>query len=572
MIDFLTLMTAIARTKAGFSNAAPGIDPNKATEIESSFTNSDMLTIGALYLHLFEHAGSSDVEIVYLEDASALRAGMSDLFQRVGKVRATAEQLSQTPPSPEKYDILKSVLDDSKDLEGIAKTILDKSQKLLDKLKPTDYLETHPINLEISNWSWHELLIARRTGAFVSNLEQAAINQAPNNDEARAFVHGAFISYATHAVGSTYINDAVGGARRSHPYRQKLARNTVGAWYRVNFPGETLSLNELRDLVIRVKDEPAKVTLIEKLIADALKTTYPQLANKPIPDVEAAISSMAHHLDLLTSFSPLALPPLTPVAVQMKIEESGARGEVDTQLKPATFNQQYVAPPGSFTDNNPVKDNEWYDWVLFPCQAVVWILGKIVEALNWIGVKIGLIDQNSPTASSQVQALVTSKDYYVLIDLFARLQYKLHQSGADALTALKLLGLLYPDEIDLAEPPFRTFTVLLRDAFRFHLPVNPHTEYLGYPQSPEELPPSLQSPSRYKDSPEIFLKPNPNYKKTVESFALELLVDSLASEFSPSQVNLNLDADRGFTDPCWELRPPIGVYPMIISRLNYNDI
>lgn len=574
MVDYLSLMIAIERVKFHFSNTISAIDIDKAREIESSFVNLDLLTLGTLYLHIFEHSGPSDIEIAYLEEASALWASVNDLYQRVEKVRMTAQQLPQTPPSPDKYNTLQSVLTAGKELEIIAKTILDKSQNLLDRLKPTDYLETHPNTSGslVQNWSWHELLIGRRTGAFVSNLTQAAINLAPGNDEARAFAHGALIGYATHTLGSAYINDVVGGPRRNHPYRQKLARNTVGAWYRANFPTQTTSIAELRDLVTRLREKPTQVTLVEGLITNSLSITYPMLAIKPIPDISKAIDNMVHHLELLTSFLPLTLPPLNPISIQQEIENSGARGETDNQLKPATFNESYVAPPGYFTDNNPVKDNEWYEWLLFPCQVIGWILGKVVEVLNWLGVQLGLIDPSSPSASSQVQGLVTSKDYYVLLDLFARLQDSIYQNCADVLTALKLLGILYPDEIDLAEPPFRTFTVLRREVSKFHLPVNPHTKYLGYPQTSEELPLSLDSPFRYGNNPEIIFGPNSTLKPTVDSFALDLLVNNSPSELDPSLVNLNLDADRGFIAQCWELRSPVGVYPMLISLLNYNDI
>lgn len=559
MLDYQTLTAAVSATRSAFAAAAPGLDPAVVTEVNASFGASGPFMLGALYQHLLRHAGPSAAEVSHLDRAATLWQTAIAVSQRIAALRSTVDGLATSPPDVGKIDVVNQAVADAAGIQADLTALLGQARTLIDALRPVDYLGTHPVaaGRAVADWPWFELSIGRRSGAFVANLALLTQSSPHNTVAARAFAHGALVGYAANAKGGDYLNDVVGGARRGHPYRHKLAANTVGSWLSVNDPGHTMALPALRDLV-----GATPVGAIDDLVTAALGLTYPTLAAKPLPDVSAAVTTMARHLDLLTRFTPLPLPANSATAVLKLVDSTGAGGVVEGQLTPQALHP--LAPPGYFSEESPFEDNTALDWIFAPCEALAWVLGKIVEAFNWVAVEMGLIDRGSPGAASQAQAVVTSQGYLVLVDLCRTLQYRLYSECQDALTAVKLLGIAYPEQPDLPAHPYRQFTKIPRRDRTFHLPPADPAKYLEYPTTAMELPLSAPSPRAVDALPTTILD--------ASSYAVTLLAASADPAPQPAAENANTDADRGAGALCWQLVTPPGVNPLTAAVLAYPAI
>lgn len=559
MLDYQTLTAAVSAARSAFAAAAPGIDPEVVTDVNASFGEPGPFMLGALYQHLLRHAGPSVQEITHLQHAATLWQTVIAISGRIATLRTTVENLAITPPDAAKIDAVTQAVADAEVIKTDLTSALGQARVLIAALSPVDYAGVHPVaaGRAVADWPWFELSIARRSGAFVANLALLTQSSPHDSAEARAFAHGALVGYAVNARGGDFLNDVVGGARRGHLYRHKLAANTVGAWLGVNDAGRTMPLTALRDLI-----GATQAGAIDGLVTAALVRTYPTLATKPLPDVTAAVTTMARHLDLLTRFTPLPLPANSPTAVLRLVDSTGANGVAQGQLTPQALHP--LAPAGEFSDESPFEDNTVLDWIFSPCEALAWAVGKVLEALAFIAVKIGLIEPGSPFAATQAQAVVTSQEYLVAVELFRFLHFRLYSECQDALTALKLLGIAYPEPQDLPVHPYQQFTVIPRKELTFHLPQATPSKYLEYPKTPTELPVSTPSSRTFGQLPTTILGSS--------AFAVELLVASSDPNPEPSTANANTDADRGAGALCWRLLTAPGADPLGAALLAYDEI
>ena len=177
------------------------------------------------------------------------------------------------------------------------------------------HLPEHPrqANLPLPNWGWGDVFLARRTDAFVRTVYRRAAEPVLDGaaDPAfRAFAFGALSSYGANTCGSAYLEQVVGGPRRSHRYRDRVASNTVGSWFALTNP-RVRSLASIADL-IRFEAAPAAPSLpapVEAFLRDSLQETYDLNRTAPLPDLQTGYSRLVRHLELLDTFQ---LPPKPP--------------------------------------------------------------------------------------------------------------------------------------------------------------------------------------------------------------------------------------------------------------------
>ena len=99
MVDYQTLTAGLERAAATFANISGSLDPPTVAAVKTSFNTPEALTVGTMYLYLFNHAGPSAVEMADLEAVLSLWTAVRDVSARIGDVGAALEDLNQTPPN-----------------------------------------------------------------------------------------------------------------------------------------------------------------------------------------------------------------------------------------------------------------------------------------------------------------------------------------------------------------------------------------------------------------------------------------------------------------------------------------
>ena len=143
-----------------------------------------------------------------------------------------------------------------------------------------------------------------RTTAFVANTQALATTA-----KQRAFALGTLAGAAGNFFGSGYLNAVVGGPRRSHELRHRLAAYSVGDWLRDNEPNYSGTLAETRAaLTFGESGTPGLPSDLKAIAQDALQRTYSS-GTAALPDLDTGYRNLLEHLSLLGDFT---LPPVPP--------------------------------------------------------------------------------------------------------------------------------------------------------------------------------------------------------------------------------------------------------------------
>ncbi len=594
LIDYYAHTLALDELRKALA-AAPFTDAALVSARNQTMTDlslaGDHALLGALVDHIFAHAVSDGTELAMLGHASHLYSRGVTLYQQLAAVRGDFEGALAAPANPASAARFNSAAVNLQVFAQEAYAIQAEVTKLRDGVALLPYISPHPRQMDqpADSWDWGNRLLGRRTDAFVRNLARLA-----KNSPTRAFAFGALSSYCANVAGSAYLGNVVGGPRRSHRFRDRVARNSVGTWLARQYP----SLPTLGTIAQNVRFGTAKnPTLppgVGQLLNDALKATFDLSRTPPPPDLQLGYGRLVQHLQLLDDFvlPPIPLAPSDVWAAQLygdpaspppslRVQDTGFSGDPDGGVT-YTGNLPGDSQPGQSDSSG----GSTICGIIMAILIIVDLVQAFVQCIvqwakkqtctfwdNMLLKKLWEKDPPDPrtppgppedpgTNSAQLTAMAASDEVLQLIGAL----YDIHGQIWEALDRtnhfLALHGLTYPGYlIDL--PVYKQFTSVPASTEWPHRPVtDPISSYHLYPSSPLEHPTAKTSSFTASATPDAFL--------TLSASEVALpLWRQIAYGVTDTQ-NFDMDADRDFRYPCWADKS-INFDPVNVQVLAYGD-
>ena len=157
--------------------------------------------------------------------------GGPGLIRRSWESRSNIEAALLNPAQPDSADRFNKAIEDLR-LLGLSLSTsgkLDQIEALRQDVMKLRHIPEHPRQADrpLSDCgAGGDVFLARRTDAFVRTVYRRALDPA-----LRSFAFGVLSSYHGNACGSAYLEQVVGGPRRSHRFRNRVARNAIGSWF-----------------------------------------------------------------------------------------------------------------------------------------------------------------------------------------------------------------------------------------------------------------------------------------------------------------------------------------------------
>ncbi|MYM84850.1 hypothetical protein GTP44_23250 [Duganella sp. FT50W] len=551
MIDYFGHMAVLDALHAQLkmtSYSNPDEQKAQARTLDALAQDGDLACLGALTDHLLAHATSDTTELDMLETAADLWRQGREVYGDVSTARAALESALTNPGASDAVTKFNQVNVLLAGLEHRATQIITAAMALPAQMSPPRYLSRHPRqeDRKTPDWNWGDLFIARRTDAFAR-----CIAAAGKDSGQRAFAFGALAGYAGNVAGSAWQSRTVGGPRRAHPYRDRLAKYAGGAWLREDRAG----LPPLKQLAQQLRwgapGLPPQLPLdIAELLSNSLSGTYDPGVTPPLPDLQAGYGKLLRHLELLGAFDLPDVPaPLSLVLETRKAAHPDAFPPLDTGVKPSG-----AAPPGggasSAADSEETKSKTCWQGLLIALIAI----GIVLLCIFTLGAVCGKSDppkdpsfpESQPGTSGQALTAFAATDEAVHIcDVLEQLQSYMWQSFSDAADYLAVFGIIYPSALQLAQPVHAQFTIMPpASSFPHRAPAQPDAGYAVPPATLIEQSAGGPPPHPAKSTPEA-------YVSGAARLALNLWGQIARGDVD--SANLDMDADRDEGDRCWDL-------------------
>lgn len=576
MLDYNGLLAAATATTSAFQEAQS--EPLLAYAGEqlawAAENEAAVFHLGVLLGPLLVQAGSEPTELDLLRRVAVLWRRGNELAQELETARIEFELSLARDDLPNALQVLQMGLDRLAGLHAPVKDLVAQIEAIKAEVDTLAHLAPHPrqADLPSSGWDWANLFAGRRGFAFVQ-----AMREGGQDARGRAFAGGAIAGYAGHVGGSACLGAVVGGPRRLHRFRDRLARNTLGMALRRAVPVPSLG-----DLAAALRFEAREVPVLppdlKAQLTSALIAAYP---DRSIPDLDIAHRRMIEHLELLTGFvlpKPPGPPPIvpdpSPEPATIQTQTFGAPEGPDgptIAMGPDTNHDS----PGISSQKKAQGDNCLLAFLLIATVGIaygLWCIGRLI-ADKKCGIEdfIGAASPEEPdprapqTNQQMLEKLREPANANHILDDIYQLQIRMWQGLTAARSFLTVCGLVPPNEEELVLPLFKQFLVPTADN------VWPHRE----PMDAEDV---------YTDRPttpaEDAAQPKPFPNKGCEWLLHVNLVDN-ESTFSEvvfavlrgERVNLDLDADRGRLHPAWAVASGTSILdqPLTVSVLPFEE-
>jgi hypothetical protein len=550
------------RTAAGAVFAAdPNVAAAAADVCAAVDIDPDAATLGALIDQVVAASAADGTELDELAWAADLWTRGLELYDSLAATRQDIEAALLNPGAPDAVARLQAGIGRLDGLRTGALAVAHEAETLKQQISTMAHLDPHPRQADIAaaDWSWRDAFIGRRTDAFVRGMfEQATTTRT------KSLAFGVLASYASNVAGAAYLGAVTGGPRRTHRYRNRLARNAVGSWIHANH--NTPSNTELAQRLSFAGSAgtPSLPADVAAALNQAFTVAYP---SRPAPDLDLGLQRVVQQLKLLDVFvrPPLPFPP--PATL-----DAGGPGGMNILSATQDLNIP-TAGVGLEPDGTPTQPGlgDSHKSGGGACLAILlaiitvgialliycigkWTTGKKCKASDFVDEFQGSQepDPTAPTGISQQQLTeLTDPDAaaHVVRELF-NVQMLLWQGFDAALAYLAVAGLVPPDDLLLPSPLYQQFLKTPpRELWPLLEEPDPIETYHLDPSSNLELT-ETNSPFPPGHTPASFLvswSSGPN----TGTVGLGLLGQILRGD--QDSTNYDLDADRGWVHPCWDL-------------------
>lgn len=571
--------------KGGFSSQ-PTMLSALDTLCHDADLNADAATLGCIVDIVVDHASSDGLELSLLQQAADLWAQGRSLYDQLANARSSLEQALLDPAATDAVQLANSALSTLMGVQNAALSLNANMASLKSAVDPLAHIKAHPRQSDVpeENWGWRDVFLGRRTDAFVESLFRHA-----KTKRASAFAFGALSSYSANVAGSAYLGCVVGGPRRLHRFRDRLARNSVGAW--LHSQAGTLSCTSLaRAIAFR----PFGVAIgfpsdIQSTLKEAMNDAWP---NRTGPDWDLGLSRTVRHLQLLDQFQRPDIPSPPPpslISACSGMESLNVMNEQDPNFPTVgvdtdgNVSGSIGQPDGG--SSQPKSGSACLAVILVLITVGIalliycigqWSEGKKCKPGDFFDSLQGsdAPDPRDPTNVSQQQlsALADpSAACHIVNELFS-LQMMIWQGFDTAAGYLGVSGLIYPDEFMIASPLYQQF---LKTPPRLTWPLredsNAATDFQFDPPTSAEQPAAANSPFPSHENPMAFAGPwSPQQSHGPTPIAQQIF--RVVQTGSRDHVNRDLDADRGYLHPCWAIEAGHSIHDatLAVEVLSYD--
>jgi hypothetical protein len=616
MIDYRANVAALESFRDFLSNepiADPAIASIRDEHVTALGKAGDMALLGSLVDHLLWHASSDEQELLLVERAASLWRTGVELYGMMTEFRTNLETALRDPAAPAAAQQFNAAGQKFHEFEMAVNGKQAELWALRDDIYNAAHPRAHPRQEDerLADWNWADLFIARRTDAFVrSTLANAT------DARTRAFSLGVTANYGANACGSHYLGQVVGGPRRSHRHRDRLARNAVGSWFAIHSPG----MPSLTDIAVQIRYglvTPMLPSSIEDLINTSLSDTYDLGRTPPLPDLQLGYRRLIRHLEALDSFA-IPPPPSLPMepflsviygststpppsVVQMAaelqlVESSGSGSGSGSGVAPKNVPTGSSSTVGEQDSRRSSKldcgaffESLWrlviLGGTLFgPCweafaegeDCKLWEGAKKNFTEWWRTMVAGqepLSEGEHPTdvTASELTEASTSSGVIEVVRSMYETQNQLWEGLNSAYGFLSICGLIYPDAL-FSRPPYSQFLAIPSPSATGwpHLSTQDSAEDAHeYPTTPLEQPAVTAGGYPPGAAPGAFLRPNQG-GVAIGAHVSGAVWKQVAARQRDS-LNFDRDADRGLFHPCWTARRSIDDQPIDVVLLDYSD-
>ena len=510
----------------------------------------------------------------------------------MGAIRSALERALEDPSAPGAVDTFNSAAVDVQVLGNEAIALRTQVDSLRAEVLGFPHLPAHPrqSDRKTDTWDWGNLTTGRRTDAFVRSLYRH-VGDPQTNACARSAA-----SYGANVAGSAYVAQTVGGPRRTHRYRDRVARNSFGAYLAAHHPA-AISPSAMAAAISSIAAGGGLAPALETQLRDALSETFDLNATLPLPDLQVGFERMVRHLGALDGFT-MPAAPAPPAQVWM------ASLYGDPQNPPPSLRPQDIdvvgqddggvavqygsgSSPGSTTTDNSDSSKAAKGCgiavlliiVIDLVQAFVQCIGQWANGHTctfWDNMLLSKVfeqdppDPRDPTHPTTDEQGLTAMAGSPQIAQFVGMLFDAHNMAWEALSRgynfLAATGLIYPHDL-LATPMYAQFTSLPGvQSWPRREEANPIESYHLYPSSSIENPVASPSSFAVGAAPPVFVASGAGSSAAGVSMSLW---QQIAREVRDSQ-NLDLDADRGFGHPCWAAGGSVHDDPIAVLILQYD--
>lgn len=609
MIDYRANIAALEDFRqilATESISEPQIAKIRDDQLEDVDVAPDLAVLGAMIDHLIWHAASDGAELSLVERAAELWKLGLVLYQKMGEFRTGLESALSDPQNPGAVQTFNDAMQKIKEFQLALAGKEVEVAILRDDIYAAAHPNSHPRQQDepLNRWTWSDIFLARRTDAFA----RATLKRA-SNGAGKAFAFGVMSSYGANVCGSAYLGQVVGGPRRAHRHRDRLARNAVGSWFALSYPNSS-SLTSIADRIRFGLFAPTLPSAVERLISDALADSYDLRLTPPIPDLQLGYKRLLRHLEALDTFvipespaMPLepfltkiyadtANPSYSIIGSAIKTEMSGSSGSGSgSGVTPQNLPQSSAVGQQDSKRSSKLDCGAFFMalfktiglWVIWggPCWDD-WFSGR--HCKFWEGAKDdwaewwrtmwsgqgALTEGQFATTASQLTAASGAEEVTTLIHSLYDAHRHFWETLNSAYDYLCINGLIYPDAL-LSRGKYSQFLRIPppKAGGWPHMPMADSAEQAHeYPSSAIEQPAVMRMPYPSGAGPGVFLT------GTGSVIAASQVSTAVWMQTVSKQLdtpNYDLDADRGHLHPCWTTHGSINDSPINVVTLDYSD-